>query len=148
MKSKEEREVIAEYAREHTLHETAEHFGYSIGYMYVLQKTGINFFKVDKSKDIKNLILQNYKTCTYSEMAKMFGRKKSYIGLICRKMGIKPIRANTGIKSQLYDRNQMIRCLQKNGFTYKNIGEAMGISKQAVEQIINKGDESDESKTV
>lgn len=33
----------------------------------------------------------------------------------------------------------MIECLARNGFTYESIGDAFGVTRQRIEQIINGG---------
>lgn len=36
-------------------------------------------------------------------------------------------------------RDEMIECLARNGFTYESIGDAFGVTRQRIEQIINGG---------
>lgn len=52
---------------------------------------------------------------------------------------VKSFRPKTGRKKTTASRDEMIECLARNGFTYESIGDAFGVTRQRIEQIINGG---------
>ncbi len=128
--------LVSEYAKEHTVKETAEHFGYSVTYVYSLQRKGMIFHKkekLDKYKDVKEFICKNTDK-TAEEIASAVNLPQATIGRLCRLLDVKLKRKP--VKKQNCDRNKMILCLKDKGFTLENIGKVMGITKQAVSLVV------------
>lgn len=83
---------------------------------------------------LKSCILLLYKEKSISEIAAECGFSYGTVASACRELGVKP---KTGRKKTKASRDEMIECLARNGFTYENIGDAFGVTRQRIEQIVN-----------
>ena len=90
--------------------------------------------KVDNTKTIdKEKIKEELEL---KKDAKEMSCSKPCISHICKVLGIKPVRKFRS--KQICERDEMIKKLVSEGYTYENVGKAMGITRQRIEQIINK----------
>jgi len=134
-----DKNLFKEFSKTHTAEETAKEFSVSIGYVYALAKQEDVKFVTKRSirlEEIKNYVAENYKTKGVTEMAKEMSCSKPCISHICKVLGIKPVRKFRS--KQICERDEMIKKLVSEGYTYENVGKAMGITRQRIEQIINK----------
>ena len=88
---------------------------------------------------LKSCILLSYKEKSVREIADECGFSYVTVARACRELGVKPFRPRTGRKKTIYSRDEMIECLARNGFTYESIGDAFGVTRQRIEQIVNGG---------
>lgn len=132
-----EKEKLKEYAMSHTIRQAALHFRYTEGYLYkIAHENGICFMKERKDEKREKFILDNAGSMTAEQISDSLCISQRKVKEICRSLGIwtfdQKKKKEAGRKA---DRNSMIRCLAENGFTYECIGEAFGLTRQAVAQI-------------
>lgn len=92
-----------------------------------------------KKEALKSFILSSHKKKSISEIADECGFSYATVAMACRELGVKPFRPKTGRKKTTASRDEMIECLAMNGFTYESIGDAFGVTRQRIEQIVNGG---------
>lgn len=92
-----------------------------------------------RKEALKNFILSSHNEKSISDIADECGFSYATVARACRELGVKPFRLKTGRKKTTASRDEMIECLARNGFTYESIGDAFGVTRQRIEQIINGG---------
>ena len=92
-----------------------------------------------KREALKSRILSSHREKSISEIADECGFSYVTVARTCRELGVKPLRPKTGRKKITASRDEMIECLARNGFTYESIGDAFGVTRQRIEQIVNGG---------
>lgn len=131
-----------EFAKTHSRQECADKYGVSASYLYHFnRKNGVKSFSNGKRgakprysfNETEDECREFLKTHTIRDIIQKYN--VSYFTVInwARKLNVKTMRVRP-----YSDRDSMITSLVNDGYTYQNIADVFGMSKQRVEQIVNR----------